>query len=312
MPAPRLPADLRAALSERRLATADAQDSIRRLAAISLAAAASVAVAVAVDHPAGWMVHATVVGLVLTSCIAAEHEALHGSLFDSRWANHAVGAFTGAVCLTPYSAYRTYHLRHHQFTHAEKDAEPVAVLRTRFHLVAALAFATLGLAATLWASLARSLTGRPPEAGDRLRRRGLDSLSLAASGTFLLVLACLWWSQGAMFVALLYGGPFAVYLVLSAATFLPEHYECEYGPGLAWNTSRTTTSNAVARFLLWNANFHTAHHLVAAVPGHALPELHSLIDQRCVNTERTYAGYYAGLWRRIGRKELPAGPPWTS
>ncbi|MDQ2678047.1 MAG: fatty acid desaturase [Actinomycetota bacterium] len=309
---PRLPPELRSQLAERRLAVVDPSDAVRRLIILFAVLAASTAVAVVVQHPATWVAHAVVAGLVLTSLIAAEHEALHGSMFDSPWANHVVGAVCGALCLTPYSAYRTYHLKHHQNTRVPGDVEPIVVVRSRPGLIGALFAATIGLAAVLWARLFASLVGRGFAGERRFRRPAIDRLSAVLSIGFLVVVVLIGMQWGVGFVALLVGAPLAVYNVLSAGTFFPEHYECAYGPDIAWNTTRTTVTNPLTRFLMWNANFHTAHHLVPAVPCHALPELQELIAERCIHTESGYLGYYRGLWGRIARGELPPAAPWKA
>jgi fatty acid desaturase len=301
---------VRTTIVAERLGAVSGADSTWRLAVMAAVAVASSATAIAVDHPAVWVLHALVGGIVLTACVAAEHEALHGSMFAPPAANHAVGAVVGALCWTPYSAYRTYHLRHHQKTHVEGDAEPVLVIRSRAMLLGLLAVSTLGLAAELWARLVRSLAGRSQPGEARLRRPALDVLSLAAGITFaaaLVASAVVW---GPVAVLVVYGGPFAVYLLLSALSFLPEHYECSYGPAPVVATTRTTTSTAVSRFVLWNANLHTAHHLVPSIPCHGLPRLHRLIEDDCEHLAPGYLGYYRGLWARLGRGALPAEPPW--
>jgi acyl-lipid omega-6 desaturase (Delta-12 desaturase) len=41
------------------------------------------------------------------------HDCAHGSLFEKRWANDAVGWFTGILALTPYVQWRRDHVLHH-------------------------------------------------------------------------------------------------------------------------------------------------------------------------------------------------------
>lgn len=41
------------------------------------------------------------------------HDCAHGSLFGKRWANDAVGWFTGVLALTPYVQWRRDHVLHH-------------------------------------------------------------------------------------------------------------------------------------------------------------------------------------------------------
>lgn len=45
--------------------------------------------------------------------------------------------------------------------------------------------------------------------------------------------------------------------------------------------TRTMKLNPVLRFLYWNMNYHTEHHMFTSVPYHALPELHELIKNDC-------------------------------
>lgn len=44
---------------------------------------------------------------------------------------------------------------------------------------------------------------------------------------------------------------------------------------------RTIYMNPVFRFLYWNMNYHTEHHMFPMVPFHALPRLHALIKDQC-------------------------------
>lgn len=309
---PHLAPELRSAIVDERLGAVSGLDSTWRLALMAAIGVASTATAVVVDHPAAWVLHALVGGIVLTACVAAEHEALHGSMFNRPAANHAVGATVGALCWTPYSAYRTYHLRHHQRTHVEGDAEPVLVIRSRGMLLGLLAVSTIGLAVELWARLFRSLAGRSQPGEARLRRPALDLLSLGAGIAFSAILVASALAWGPAQVLMVYSGPFAVFLVLSALSFLPEHYECSYGPAPVVATTRTTTSTAVSRFVLWNANLHTAHHLVPSVPCHGLPRLHQMIEDTCEHLAPGYLTYYRSLWRRLGRGDLPPAPPWQT
>jgi len=52
-----------------------------------------------------------------------------------------------------------------------------------------------------------------------------------------------------------------------------EHADCAANRNGLENT-RTTVTNRVVQFLMWNMNFHAEHHLYPAVPFFNLPELH--------------------------------------
>lgn len=306
-----VPPAVRAAIVAEHLGAVSGRDSAWRLALMTAIGVASGVAAAVADSPLIWLAHAVAGGVVLTACIAAEHEALHGSMFGPPALNHVVGAVVGALCWSPYSAYRTYHLRHHQRTHMSGDAEPMVVIRTRLMLVGIVAVSTIGLAIDLWKRLFRSLSARTRPEEARLRRPGLDALSIAASGALCAVLVVSGITWGLTTVALVYAGPLIVFVVLSSLSFLPEHYECAYGPAPVTSTTRTTLSNGAGRFVLWNANLHTAHHLVPSVPCRNLPRLHQLIEDSCDHVATGYLSYYRALWARLGRADLPPAPPWT-
>ena len=44
---------------------------------------------------------------------------------------------------------------------------------------------------------------------------------------------------------------------------------------------RTILMNPVHRFLYWNMNYHTEHHMFPLVPYHQLPRLHALVKDDC-------------------------------
>lgn len=61
---------------------------------------------------------------------------------------------------------------------------------------------------------------------------------------------------------------------------------------------RTIYMNPVFRFLYWNMNYHTEHHMFPMVPFHTLPQLHALIRDEC---PPTYPGIFAAY-----RELIPA------
>ena len=134
-------------------------------------AVAALAAAVGLDHPLAWVGYAVVVGAVLTSLFAVEHEALHTSLFGHPWADHLVGTVCGVVCAVPYASYRTFHFEHHIRTHEQGDPEPIVVVRSVAAHAGMVVFGILGLAAMLWGQLLATVTGRGPTWSVRARRQ---------------------------------------------------------------------------------------------------------------------------------------------
>jgi fatty acid desaturase len=92
---------------------------------------------------------------VLTGLV---HEASHHLLSRSPWLNEAAGNLAGWIVLTPLSAYRAFHLKHHQTTNREGD--PNAPLNSRWMLaVGALVYPFL-IHRYAWKNLRGRLLGR--------------------------------------------------------------------------------------------------------------------------------------------------------
>ena len=77
---------------------------------------------------------ATISGVSLFVLTGLIHEASHHLLSRSIWLNELAGNLAGWMLLTPLSAYRAFHLTHHQKTNREGD--PNAPLNSRWMLAA--------------------------------------------------------------------------------------------------------------------------------------------------------------------------------
>ncbi len=67
---------------------------------------------------------------VLTSLV---HEATHYQLARTRWINELLGNLASALLVTPLSAYRALHMRHHQTTNHDDD--PFLALKSRWMIL---------------------------------------------------------------------------------------------------------------------------------------------------------------------------------
>jgi fatty acid desaturase len=124
-------------------------------------------------HYAFW---ATVSGMSLFVLSGLVHEASHRLLSRRIWLNELLGNLAGWLVLTPLSAYRVFHLRHHQVTNRAGD--PNAPLNSRWMLGAgALVYASL-IHLHAWKNL-------------RGRQLGRYILELAGMAVFLAALAVL-------------------------------------------------------------------------------------------------------------------------
>jgi fatty acid desaturase len=309
-PVPRLPEHVRRGVRDQRLVVARPGDSAARLV-VSLATASATA-ALVVLTGAWWAaaLHIVIGGMVLAGLYAAEHEGIHGSLFGGGAADTAVGVLCGTLCANPFAAYRSFHLRHHSHSHAPGDPEPITVLRNRWELLVALLVAVPAVSGALWAQFIATLAGRGPDWARRTRRHSVEAATLAGIAGAGVAATGVGTTWGWGWVAVLWAAPLLVSFPIAGVFGIAEHYECGYGPGSAFTTTRTVRSNAAVRFLIWNANHHTGHHLLPSVPGRNLEALQELIEDRCEFVERSYTGYYLGLWRRVTAGDIPSPAPW--
>ncbi len=80
---------------------------------------------------------------------------------------------------------------------------------------------------------------------------------------------------------------------------------------------RTIHMNPVHRFLYWNMNYHTEHHMFPLVPYHQLPRLHQIVKGDCPapypSLTAAYREIIPALLRQIRepgwyvRRKLPPG-----
>ena len=103
----------------------------RRRAHLIVLALASWQLAIARPLPVH-VLWATMSGISLFVLTGLVHEASHRLLSRSAWLNEGAGNLAGWLVLTPLTAYRAFHLKHHQRTNREDD--PNALLNSRWML----------------------------------------------------------------------------------------------------------------------------------------------------------------------------------
>lgn len=260
----------------------------------------------AVGRLPGWAVAAFVFayGTCASFLINGVHELGHGTVFRTKWLNgffcHVL-AFLGSI---NHEMFQHSHVRHHRYTlHPPDDLEvrlPVQ-LAIRDYLKAAF---------FNWAGLRGTIDGTLKVARGRIEGEWNETL-FPASDTARRRAPIRW-------ARVLVAGH-AVILVVSLATgcyLVPVLVTLgpHIGNWLFWlcnNTQhvglqddvadfrlccRTFLLNPVARFLYWQMNYHTEHHMYAAVPCYRLGRLHRLIRHDLPPTPR---GLVA-VWREIG------------
>jgi fatty acid desaturase len=228
-------------------------------------------------------------GVALVFLFAPLHETIHRTAFKQRWLNDAVAWLCGAAIMLPPEYFRSFHFAHHRHTQdPARDPELATpkprTLRGWLWYLSGLPYWIAEIKTTL-----RQALGHAEEAFISARSKPRVVAEARILWTIYLALAAgsIAFRSDALLlygvVPLLLGQP-ALRAFLTA-----EHTGCALGPDMLAN-SRTTSTNALVRFLAWNMPLHAEHHGWPAVPFHALPATHRLVARglRCRG-----AGYVA-------------------
>ncbi|MEU3711054.1 fatty acid desaturase family protein [Streptomyces catenulae] len=276
-------------------------------AAVLLAGYAGVARLALWQGSVGWaLLCSAVLGFLLAGFINAAHDCVHSSHLRSKRANRIAGAAWSTPILLNFTIYRHQHLVHHRFTGVEGDTEPEETftsLRAYLYALSGVPFWP-GLLRRIW----KTWRGDFPASVHTADRRRTARQNNAVICAWLALMAAL----TVVFpypLLIVYWLPLA--LSFPAGTFLslPEHYGLWGVPEVSRNT-RTVRSNAVVRYVVWNANYHAEHHRYPAVSSINLHRLHRAMPEPHPIQEKSYVRFHAGLFAGLGRGgQDVAGPP---
>ncbi len=254
----------------------------------------------------------SVTGAVLLMFFPSLHEAGHGTAFRTPWLNRGVTWISAALMLQAPTFFREFHFEHHRST-SDPDADPEisaapsllapwpsnpflwAARASGQHLMFGKALFTL-VCALLPIDRVSDLVF--PFLRPALRRRVVwESRAVVV----LLVVIC---GSGVAYVpgftTLLLAWPVA-HLGLGLFV-MPEHTGLP-SDGSQMHRTRSTRSNALVRWAMWNMPWHSEHHTFPAVPFHALPALGGRLAPEVENVARGYFAFHAEALRRsIGRQ----------
>ncbi|HEY2340206.1 MAG TPA: fatty acid desaturase [Steroidobacteraceae bacterium] len=226
-----------------------------------------------------WLVPALILQAVFINALfGAMHESVHYGSFRTRWLADVLAFFSGAAILNNAGFYRHYHLAHHRYTQ-DPDRDPELI--------------TSGTPST-WGSYLLRVSALPflalrvrdiflfpfgyrgdvdyihPAAWTEVRRWGRLLLAFYAAllaGSLVLQTTFLLW---VWLIPLLIGLPLLrLYLVC-------EHTLCPNSDD-GFSNTRTTISNPIVRFLMWNLPYHAEHHLFPNIAFYRLPEAHQYL-----------------------------------
>ncbi|MBI1775236.1 MAG: fatty acid desaturase [Proteobacteria bacterium] len=234
-------------------------------------------------------------GILLVFLFCPLHETIHRTAFASHWLNDGVAFLAGALLLLPPEYFRQFHFAHHRFTQDQtSDPElttpkPATLWAYLWH-VTGLPYWWSGLRTTL----KHAVTGRVEEAfvaPAKARRVIREARLLWACYLALAAVSILIGSEAVLLIWILpalAGQPFLrLYL-------LAEHMGCPETADMLAN-SRTTSTNALLRWLAWNMPYHGEHHAYPSVPFHALPALNGLIGDHVQTRASGYIAVHRAL-----------------
>jgi len=237
-----------------------------------------------------WPVWVTVLlvflhGMVSSFFINGVHELGHGTVFRTKSLNpffeHVLAFFGWINC----EMFDVSHVRHHQYTlHPPDDLEVVLPIRIMIWNFFTQGFVNpVGLYNTVKDTI-RIARGKFkgnweltifPESDPKKRRRPVLWARTILIGHGLIIAVSIyfkWWLVPVLTTLAPFFGAWLFFLCNNT-----QHI------GLQDNVTdfrlccRTFTLNPVVRFLYWQMNYHTEHHMYAAVPCYKLDKLHRLI-----------------------------------
>jgi fatty acid desaturase len=205
---------------------------------------------------AGWAVVSGVSLFVLTGLV---HEASHCLLSRRIWLNELFGNLAGWLVLTPLSAYRAFHLKHHQSTNREDD--PNAPLNSRW---------MLGFGAIVYTTLIHHYAWRHMR-GRLLVRYLLElgGMSLLLTGLALLLPRAL--RERAWLL------PLGIVVLLQNIRIVGEHLDLP--SGRYRDTWQLVLPGWLSRWLL-HYDHHLEHHLRPGLEWHELPRYRAELNAR--------------------------------
>ena len=235
-----------------------------------------------------WVVGAIASGTSLFALTGLVHEASHRHLARRRWLNEAMGNLAGWPLLTPLSAYRAFHLRHHQATNHHDD--PNAPLNSRWMV----AFGSIAYVALIHRHACRSLRGRA------LARYLGESLAMVAA----LAVVLAWLPHAVRERAILL--PLAVSALLQNLRIVSEHLDLP--SGRLHDTWQLALPAPLSRWLL-HYDHHLEHHLRPGLRWHELPRYRAELGR----AEAVPAAHQVTLGRFarevFARRPAPAAAP---
>ena len=208
------------------------------------------------------------------------HESGHGTAFRTDWMNSALYEIASFMIMRESTVWRWSHTRHHSDTIIVGRDPEIAAPRPPNLKRMIMGFFGLPVYAKYFRQILMHSFGRmaadertfiPESEFPKVYRRARVYVLVYAS-----VIGLAAYTRSIL--PLLYVGLTNIF-----GTWLATLYGLTQHAGLAENVldhrlnCRTVYMNFINRFLYWNMNYHTEHHMFPLVPYHALPRLHEAV-----------------------------------
>jgi fatty acid desaturase len=237
-------------------------------------------------------------GIVIVHLFAPFHECAHSTAFKSAWLNKTVAFWTGIILMLTPLQFRWEHRAHHNYTQQpERDPQmiPMAERLGGYLLYATALPYFYGAISTI----IRHALGRfspieqqflPQAEQPKVQRQAWLMIAIYIAIAVISITLQSWNAVIFWLLPRVMGEPFMRLIRMS------EHGACPQTDNI-WRNTRTVLTWPPIRWLAWNMAYHAEHHAQAAVPFHALPRLHDLLEGRFEVVEQ---GYWRAQCRLIG------------
>ena len=230
--------------------------------------------------------------ILLVFCFCPLHESIHSSVFASRWLNKITGFGCGIILILPPRYFNAFHMAHHKYTQITGrdpellSAKPTTPGQYLLH-VSGLPYLAAQTSGLVQRALSKTESFVPQK-----RQQPIVNEARLFIAIYLGIVGWSMANQSLLFLwtwllPLIIGQPFLRLFLLA------EHTGCPLVADM-FNNTRTTLSNPLMRWLLWNMNYHTEHHAYAGIPFFRLPAANKLLEKHLRHVSNGY------LW--INRK----------
>ncbi len=249
-------------------------------------------------------VAAIALGVLQTGWADAMHCAVHKATFRSARLNTLVGHLGAFVYGWPLNFYRDFHIGHHRHT-GDPQRDPELLLGTDtvrdprpVRQLWRMAVAARGM--SVWHPRLLFRCALRPSEAHRLETPYIRPESYRRMCT-----EARWMLAGYLSIAIAVSltSPWAlayVPLIAFARSFdtmyaaLPEHVDLHQPGASELDRTRSTTSNALYRFVKFNGSYHAEHHAFPGVPFYRLPALRNVMGSQVRHRARGYLRFYFG------------------